>query len=120
MSGDKVRLLGRTGGYTDKATKALSSGAEPEPEAVDADTQKRISLAAARNWPHLNALQRGAREAKPLHVRLRNAKAQAKSLRIDVHRPVQLIEYAIRGGRSHAHVEQRIKALEATVFPDQG
>lgn len=117
---DELRLLGRTGGYTDKSTKAMRSGGELEPEAVDAETQRRITLAAAQNWPHLDALQRGERRAKPLHKRLEQAKAQAKHLRIDVHRPVQLIEFALKGGRSHAHVERRIEALEAKVFPDRG
>lgn len=40
---DRVRLLARAGGYTDFEPQALHNGYEPEPEAVDKETQRRFS-----------------------------------------------------------------------------
>lgn len=114
---DEVRLLGKTGGYTDKPSRAMSPD---EPEAVSREEQAWISLAAARSWPHLNALQTAERESKPLSTRLASARAQAKSLRLDVHREIRLVRLAIESGRSYAHVERRVEALEARVWPERG
>lgn len=114
---DELRLLGKSGGYTHKSTHALRVDGALEPEAVDAETQRRITKAAAEGWPHLDALHRGERESKPLATRIAHAKAQAKHLRVDVYQPLRLLEMAMLGGRSHAHIERRVQALEATVFP---
>lgn len=114
---DEVRLLAKTGGYTDKPSRAMSPD---EPEAVSREEQARITLAAAQQWPHLNALHEATRAADPLSVRLARAKAQAKSLRLDVHKQVRLVRLAIEGGRSAAHVERRVEALEARVWPERG
>lgn len=113
---DQVRLLGKTGGYTDKPSRAMS---QEEPEAVSREEQARLTLQAARSWPHLNALQTGLRASAPLGERLRRATAQAKSLRLDVHKELRLAKLAIEGGRSHAHVERRIEVLEQRVWPDR-
>lgn len=88
-----------------------------EPEAVPKEDQQRITLEAARNWPHLDALQRGARASEGLDTRLRRATAQAKHLRVDVHKELRLVRLAIEGGRSHAHVERRIEVLESRLWP---
>lgn len=45
---DPVRLLAIGGGYTDNAARALRSGPEPEPEAVDLSTQVQITEDAER------------------------------------------------------------------------
>lgn len=111
---EEVRLLAKRGGYTDKPWRAMDPS---EPEAVSKEEQERITLDAARNWPHLNALQRGARAADSLDTRLRKARAQAKHLRVDVHRELRLVRLAIASGRSYAHVERRIEALENRVWP---
>ena len=112
---DEVRLLGRKGGYTKDPARALPD----EPEAVSRTDQERITLQAARTWPHLTALNQGARAAAPLHVRLQRAKAQARALRVDVHAELRLVRLALEGGRSYAHVERRLVALEARVWPDR-
>lgn len=111
---DEVRLLGKTGGYTDRPSRAMNPD---EPEAVSRDEQARITLAAAKAWPHLDVLQRGARASAPLSVRLARATAQAKSLRLDVHKELRLARLAIEGGRSYAHVERRVEVLEQRVWP---
>lgn len=110
---DPVRLLGKSGGYVDDPAKALRE----EPEAVDRATQSRITLEAARSWPHLTALHEGVRAADSFDRRLRRCKDQAKHLGIDVYQPLRLARLAIEGGRSHAHVERRIEALETLLWP---
>jgi hypothetical protein len=110
---DEIRLLGRAGGYTDNPARALRE----EPEAVDRETQRRITLDAARSWPHLTALHEGVRAVDSLDRRLARCKAQAKHLGVDVHQPLRLARLAIEGGRSHAHVERRIEALETILWP---
>jgi len=67
----------------------------------------------------MNALQAGARGAQPLNVRLARCKAQAKHLRVDVHQPLRLARLALENGRSYAHVERRIEAVEALLWPDR-
>jgi hypothetical protein len=47
LEGDVVRLLDRRGGYTSFEGQALHDGPEPEPEAVDAATQRRLTALAA-------------------------------------------------------------------------
>jgi hypothetical protein len=116
---DEVRLLGKTGGYTEKPTHALRVTGEVEPEAVDRQTQRRITAEAVRDWPHMNALQTASRESRPLHQRIANVKAQAKHARIDVYQPMRLLENAVMAGRSHAHVERRVEVLESLVFPQR-
>jgi hypothetical protein len=111
---DEVRLLGKRGGYTDDPAKAMDRA---EPEAVSREDQRRITAAAARDWPHLNVLHTAVREADTLDNRLRRARAEAKSQRLDVHRELRLVRLAIEGGRSRGHVEQRIAALENRVWP---
>ena len=112
---DEVRLLGRSGGYTSDPAKAVDP--RQEPEAVDRETQRRISLDAARSWPHLTALHTGVRAADSLDRRLARCRAQAKHLGVDVHQPLRLARLAIEGGRSHAHVERRIEAIETLLWP---
>jgi hypothetical protein len=46
LEGDVVRLLDRRGGYTSFEPQALHNGPEPEPEAVDVATQRRLTAAA--------------------------------------------------------------------------
>jgi len=112
---DEVRLLGRSGGYTDDPKRAVDP--REEPEAVDRETQRRISLDAARSWPHLTALHEGARAADSLDRRLARCRAQAKHLGVDIHQPLRLARLAIEGGRSYAHVERRIEAVETLLWP---
>lgn len=111
---EEVRLLGKRGGYTEKPWKAMDPA---EPEAVSSEDQARITAEAARDWPHLNALHTAVRESNTLDDRLRRARAEAKSLRLDVHKELRLVRLAIEGGRSRGHVEQRIAALENRVWP---
>jgi hypothetical protein len=113
---DEVRLLGKVSGYTDKPSRAMNPD---EPEAVSREEQERQSLAAARSWPHLHALQRGARASLSLDQRIVRATAQAKSLRVDVHSELRLVRLAIGAGRSRAHVERRVEALEQRLWPDR-
>jgi len=112
---DEVRLLGRSGGYTSDPARAVDP--REEPEAVDRETQRRITLEAARSWPHLSALQQGARAADSLDRRLARCKAQAKHLGVDIHQPLRLVRLAIEGGRSTAHVERRLEAVETLLWP---
>ena len=111
---DEVRLLGKRGGYTDDPAKAMDRS---EPEAVSREDQKRITAEAARDWPHLNVLHTAVREADPIDARLRRARAEAKSQRLDVHREERLVKLAIQGGRSRQHIERRVAALENRVWP---
>jgi hypothetical protein len=110
---DEIRLLGRTGSYTDDPARALPD----EPEAVDRASQARITLDAARSWPHLTALHEGVRAADSFDRRLRRCVAQAKHLGVDVHQPLRLARLAIEGGRSRAAVERRIEVIEARLWP---
>lgn len=88
-----------------------------EPEAVDAETQRRITVAAAESWPSIRALQVEARESQSLGRRIERAKAQARHLGVDVHQPLRLCRLAIENGRSRAHVERRIEAVESLLWP---
>ncbi len=110
---DPVRLLGKTGGYTATPGRALRE----EPEAVSRADQARITADAARSWPHLNALQAAERATAPLDRRIARIKAQAKHLRVDVHGELRLVRLAVEGGRSRAHVERRVEAVEAKLWP---
>jgi hypothetical protein len=113
---DEVRLLGKAGGYTDSPGRAMD---RDEPEAVSRQDQARITAEAVRNWPHLNALQTGARTAQPLDRRLARCVAQAKNLRVDVHGELRLVRLALQGGRSRAHVERRLEVLEGRLWPER-
>lgn len=110
---DSVRLLGKTGGYTAEPSHALRE----EPEAVDRETQRRITLAAAESWPHLNALQQAERASAPLHRRIARAKAQARHAGVNVHNELRLVRLAIEGGRSYAHVDRRLSVVEERLWP---
>jgi hypothetical protein len=112
---DEIRLLGRSGGYTSDPARAVDP--RTEPEAVDRETQDRISLDAARSWPHLAALHEGVRATRTLDQRLASAKAQAKHLRVDVHAELRLVRLALEGGRSYAHVERRLEVVESRLWP---
>jgi hypothetical protein len=112
---DEIRLLGRSGGYTSDPARAVDP--REEPEAVDRATQQRITLEAAESWPHLTALHEGSRASATLDRRLARCKAQAKHLGVDVHQPLRLARLALEGGRSYAHVERRIEALEGILWP---
>lgn len=46
LAQDKVRLLGKAGGYTDFEGRAMRDGTVPEPEAVDPDAQDTITRRA--------------------------------------------------------------------------
>lgn len=111
---DQVRLLGKTGGYTDNPARAFD---RDEPEAVSRSDQARITKEAALSWPHLSALQEGARASQPLDRRLAACKAQARNLRVDVHGELRLVRLALEGGRSRAHVERRLEVLEERLWP---
>lgn len=115
MATDEVRLLAKGGGYTDNPARALD--VREEPEAVDREAQRRITAQAVAEWPHLNALQTGAREAVPLDRRIARCVAQAKHLRVDVHRELRLVRLAVGSGRPQAHVERRVEALESRLWP---
>ena len=109
---DPIRLLGRSSGYTSNPARALPD----EPEAVDRQTQQRLTLEAARNWPHLHALQTGERREAPLHRRIARVQAQARLTGINIYQEVRLARLAIEAGRSNAHIERRVQALENRVF----
>jgi hypothetical protein len=111
---DRVRLLGKTSGYTERTDRAMDP---VEPEAVDAETQRRISEDAARSWPGLRALQTGERASRPLHRRMENARAQARLSGVDVHPQLRLVKLAIENGRPIEHVERRMSAVEARLWP---
>lgn len=110
---DEVRLLGRTGSYTDDPARAMRD----EPEAVDRETQRRITLAAAQSWPHLSALHEADRRSDSLSRRVARCKAQARHLRVDVHSELRLVRLAIESGRSYAHVERRLSVVEERLWP---
>lgn len=112
---DEIRLLGRAGGYTDNPARAVDP--RQEPEAVDRATQERITMDAVRSWPHLTALHEGDRASEPFDRRIARCKAQAKHVGVDIHQPLRLARLAISNGRSHAHVERRIEALETLLWP---
>lgn len=111
---DEVRLLGKTGGYTDKPSRALDTA---EPEAVSRDYQRQLSREAAESWPQLDALHTAERSAKPLDRRVADCKQQAKHLGVDVHQELRLIKLTLRSGRPREHVERRVEALEHRLWP---
>lgn len=113
---DRVRLLGKTGGYTDKSYRAMDA---TEPEAVDAETQARISKEAKQSQSQREVLHVAERTVQPLDKRIALAKAQAKFLGLNVHQHVRLCRLAIEGGRSREAVERRVEALERAVWPQQ-
>jgi hypothetical protein len=112
--GDEVRLLGKTGGYTDKPSHALD---RDEPEAVSRQEQARITAEAVASWPHLHALHEGERSALPLDRRIAQCKAQARNLGVDVHSELRLIRLTMSSGRSRATVEHRVQVLEQRLWP---
>jgi hypothetical protein len=111
---DEVRLLGKTGGYTDKPSRALDP---QEPEAVSREDQRRITADAARSWPHLSALHTAERSSLPLDRRIAQCKAQARHLGVDVHNELRLIKLTVSNGRSRAAVEHRVSVLERRLWP---
>jgi hypothetical protein len=111
---DPVRLLGKTSGYTERRDRAMDAS---EPEAVDAESQRRISEAAREGWPHLNALQTASRESRPLSARIRRIQSQARHLGVDVHPELRRVRLAMEGGRSPEHIERRVAAVEARLWP---
>lgn len=111
---DEVRLLGKTGGYTDKPSHALD---RDEPEAVSRADQARITAEAAASWPHLNALHAGQRTAQPLDRRIARCKAQARHIGVDVRQELRLIGLTLGSGRSRATVERRVEVLEQRLWP---
>jgi hypothetical protein len=112
--GERVRLLGKTGGYTTRRDRAMDP---VEPEAVDAETQERITEAAARSWPGLRALQQGERSDRPLARRIQAAQQQARSSGVDVHPQLRLVRLAMEHGRPIEHIERRMEAVEARLWP---
>lgn len=113
---DEIRLLGKTGGYTDRPSRAMD---RDEPEAVDRATQKHITAEAAKSWPQMNALQHGTRAAAPLDRRVERCRSQARHLGVDVHGELRLVRLAIAGGRPLEHVERRIEVLEQRLWPER-
>lgn len=111
---DTVRLLGKTGGYTDKPSRAMDPA---EPEAVAPSDLAKITAASAASWPHLNALQVGARAAAPISTRIERCRQQARHLGVDVHGELRLIRLTIANGRSAASVERRVEVLENRLWP---
>jgi hypothetical protein len=117
MAKDEIRLLGRSGGYTKDPKRAVDP--REEPEAVSKQDQARITAAAVRNWPHMNALQTATRASRPLGERLARCKRQARHIGADVHGELRLVRLALENGRSAAHVERRIEVLESRLWPER-
>ncbi|HWK25369.1 MAG TPA: hypothetical protein VNS09_02345 [Solirubrobacter sp.] len=115
---DPVRLLGRTGSYTDRFAYALRSGAVLEPEAVDAATQARLSDRAATDRSNQRTLTRADLAKSPPAVRLARCKAQAKATKVDAHRELRMVRLAIDGGRSAEHIARRLACLERRLWPN--
>lgn len=111
---DPIRLLGKTGGYTDKPSRAMDV---TEPEAVRPEDQARISEAAAQSWPHLNALHEGVRAERPFGERIARCKAQARHIGVDVHGELRLLRLTLNSGRSRASIERRLEVLEGRLWP---
>jgi uncharacterized protein YhfF len=93
---ERPRLLARGGGYTTMSKQALFD----EPEAVDINTQARITQHAGMLTEQWVALDHAQRELMDLGDRLAEARASASAAGIDVRR----IEQSIL---------QRIRAIEA-------
>jgi hypothetical protein len=113
---DRPRLLAKGNGYTARSTRAMDPS---EPEAVSAEDQRNITLQAARNWPHLSALHTAERTAQPMSRRLERIKAQARFAGVDVHNQLRQVRLAMEGGRSAAHIERRVEAIEQRLWPGQ-
>lgn len=115
---DPVRLLGKTGGYTDQFAHALRSGNMLEPEAIPAAYAAVLADRAAVDRSHQRLTTRADLAKSPAAVRLARCKAQAKATRTDAHRELRLVRLAITNGRSVEHVASRLAALERKLWPD--
>lgn len=111
---DRVRLLAKTNGYTDRIERAMD---RDEPEAVDPDSLAEITARSAATWPGIRALQSGERSARPLARRIQDVKAQARATGIDVHPQMRLVRLAMESGRPIEHVERRLRAVENRLWP---
>jgi hypothetical protein len=91
---EKERLLGRQGGYTTSSFAALHTSEaqdprrHPEPEAVDEETQKVITLTSHARWAaymETNRAQEVAeQQGKQLTRKLRRLQADAAKLGVDI------------------------------------
>lgn len=115
---DTIRLLRRTGGYTDQLHHALRDGWDIEPEAISADYATMLADRAALDRSNQRITTRADLAQAPAAVRLARAKAQAKATRVDAHRELRLIRLAITNGRSVEHVSKRLAVLERKLWPD--
>lgn len=113
---DAVRLLARVAGYTSDPRRAVVR----EPEAVDRDTQDRITGAAHRVDTVHGMMRAGERRQLSHHERLNRARAQARISGVDIRPQIYAAKMKIDAGRSHAHIDRYIAtAIERRVFPDR-
>lgn len=117
---DEVRLLGRTGGYTNKPSHALfSTDVGVEPEAVPAHYQRMLTNTAHRDQAQAREVQRAERAAtNGWSRRIALAKAQAKLTGVSIDRELRLLACVMKARRSDHAVEDRIRALEKRVWPE--
>jgi hypothetical protein len=94
---DDPRLLARnsTKGYVDHASRALRSGAEVEPEAVDEGTQQAFSDESWARWQVLKAEELARKRSRSRCGRLKKVDADARKRGVDIHRHLVAIEREI-------------------------
>jgi hypothetical protein len=103
---DDPRLLARHSprGYVDHPSRALRSGGEVEPEAVDEETQRRFSDEARQRYEIARAEEIARKQCRSRRGRLQKVTQDARRKHIDISK--QLI-----------HIEKEIAIAEQLVHP---
>jgi hypothetical protein len=90
VAADPPRLLDKRAGRSYTTNPALAMFREPE--AVDEETQRRISADARRRFAEDRADELARRDAVSRSVRLRNMQTEIRRLRIDARRELGVID----------------------------
>jgi hypothetical protein len=104
--GDRPRFLARQAGkrhpaqYTDSTAAALPD----EPEAIDAETQRRFSEESARRWSILKAEEQMRQATVSRTNKLRQLETEAMRRRVDVTRHV-------------AAIDKELTAMQSVIWP---
>jgi hypothetical protein len=101
---DRPRLLGRQTGYTHRADRAIKARAgEFEPEAVDKQTQRRLTQEAGARESYHHEQEIDRRRKLSIERRLADARKKAAQGRMDISTELRVIE------RRVARIEQQIE-----------
>lgn len=90
---------------------------DPRGDRVSIAYEEQLARRAEDLRPQMARLRQALRAAKPLDVRIREARAHARHMGVDIHQPLRLIRLAFEGGRSRAAIERRVQALEDLLWP---